>query len=65
MRSAAAQGESRDLDHVEAILTQQIAELDSAAGRLRDALLLGESPQSLGLVEEGLAMVIEQRGISE
>jgi hypothetical protein len=32
---------------------------------LRAALLLGESPQSLGLVEEGLATVIKQRGISE
>jgi len=63
--SATAQGESRDPDHVEAILTHRIAELDSAAGRLRAALLLGESPQSLGLVEEGLATVLEKRGISE
>ncbi len=65
MGNAAAHGGSRDGDHVEAILTQRIAELDSAAGRLRAALLLGESPESLGLVEEGLATVLEQRGISQ
>jgi len=65
MGNAAAHGGSRDSDHVEAILTQRIAELDSAAGRLRAALLLGESPESLGLVEEGLATVLEQRGISQ
>jgi hypothetical protein len=62
MSSAAAHDES--LDQVEETLARRIAELDPLARRLRAELLRGESPQSLGLVEDGLATVLKERGIS-
>lgn len=64
MSRAAAHGEPRDRDDVEEVLSRRIAELDPTARRLREALLQGDSPQSLGLVEDGLATVLEERGIS-
>jgi hypothetical protein len=64
MSRAAAHDEPSDRDHVEEVLSRRIAELDPEARRLRAALLRGESPQSLGLIEDGLATVLEERGIS-
>lgn len=64
MSRAAAHDEPSDRDHVEEVLSRRIAELDPEARRLRAALLQGESPQSLALVEDGLATVVEERGIS-
>jgi hypothetical protein len=64
MSRAAAHGEPRDRDDVEEVLSRRIAELDPTARRLREALLQGDSPQSLGLVEDGLATVLEERGTS-
>jgi hypothetical protein len=40
-----------------------LAVLRPEADRLRGALLRGEPPESLGLVEESLATVLEERGI--
>ena len=64
MGSAAAHHEPHDPDHVEEILDQRIDELDPTARRVRKALLQGDSPQSLGLVEDGLGTVLEERDIS-
>lgn len=64
MSRAAAHDEPRDRDDVEEVLSRRIAELDPTARQLRAALLKGESPESLGLVEDGLAKVLEERGIS-
>jgi len=52
-----------DHEHVRKVISQQLAELDPLARRLRTALLRGESPESLGLVENGLATVLRERGI--
>lgn len=38
--------------------------LQPEADRLRAALLRGESPESLGLTEDGLARVLEERGLA-
>jgi hypothetical protein len=56
--------EPHDPDHVEEVLHQRIDELDPTARRLRKALLQGDAPQSLGLVEDGLGTVLEERDIS-
>ena len=42
----------------------RLAALRSEAERLRAALLRGESPESLGLTEDGLARVLEERGLA-
>lgn len=52
-------------DHIQEVLAAQSAELAPIADRLRAALLDGQSPQSLRLVENGLATVLQQRGIGE
>ncbi len=59
--STAANDES--LDRVDDLLDGRLA-LRSEAERLRAALLRGESPESLGLTEDGLARVLEERGIA-
>jgi hypothetical protein len=59
--SPAAHDESRD--RVDDLLDGQLAALRPEADRLRAALLRGESPESLGLTEDGLARVLEERGI--
>lgn len=59
--STAAHDESRD--RVDDILEGQLAALRPEGDRLRAALLRGESPESLGLTEDGLARVLEERGI--
>jgi hypothetical protein len=59
--SAAAHDESRD--RVDDALDRQLAVQGAEADRLRAALLGGEAPESLGLVEDGLAKVLEERGI--
>jgi hypothetical protein len=59
--SAAARDDSRD--RVDDVLDRQLAGLRPEADRLRAALLRGESPESLGLVEDGLATVLEERDI--
>jgi hypothetical protein len=41
----------------------QLAALRPEADRLRAALLRGESPESLGLTEDGLARLLEERDI--
>lgn len=64
MGSAAAHHEPHDPDHVEEVLDQRIDELDPTARRLRKALSQVESPQPLGLVEDGLGTVLEERDIS-
>ena len=58
--STAANDES--LDRVDDLLDGRLAALRSEAERLRAALLRGESPESLGLTEDGLARVLEERG---
>jgi hypothetical protein len=60
--STAAHDEARD--RVDDLLDGQLAALHPEADRLRAALLRGESPESLGLTEEGLARVLEERGIA-
>lgn len=57
-------GSAATHDQIEQTLARRIGELDPAARRLRAALLRGETPQSLGLIEDGLATVLNQRGIS-
>ena len=52
------------LDRVDDLLDGRLAALRSEAERLRAALLRGESPESLGLTEDGLARVLEERGIA-
>jgi hypothetical protein len=59
--STAANDES--LDRVDD-LDGRLAALRSEAERLRAALLRGESPESLGLTEDGLARVLEERGLA-
>jgi uncharacterized small protein (DUF1192 family) len=60
--STAANDES--LDRVDDLLDGRLAALRSEAERLRAALLRGESPESLGLTEDGLARVLEERGLA-
>jgi len=60
--SEAARGESRD--RVDDLLDGRLAALRAEADRLRAALLRGESPESLGLTEDGLARVLEERGLA-
>jgi hypothetical protein len=62
MMSTAAHDESRD--RVDDVLDRQLAALRPEADRLRAAMLDGESPESLGLVEDGLARVLEERGLA-
>jgi hypothetical protein len=59
--STAANDES--LDRVDD-LDGRLAALRSEAERLRAALLRGESPESLGLTEDGLARVLKERGLA-
>jgi hypothetical protein len=59
MRAAA---DDQPRDNVEQVLDERLAALRPEAERLRAALLRGESPQSLGLVEDGLAAVLRERG---
>jgi hypothetical protein len=60
--SEAARDESRDQvdDHPD----ERLAALRPEADRLRAALLRGESPESLGLTEDGLTRVLEERGLA-
>ena len=51
-------------DRVGDSLDRRLAALRPAADQLRAALLRGESPESLGLTEEGLAQVLKERGIA-
>ena len=60
--STAAHYESRN--RVDDTLDGRLAALRSEAERLRAALLRGESPESLGLTEDGLARVLEERGLA-
>jgi hypothetical protein len=59
--STAARDDPRD--QVDEVLERRLAALGPEADRLRAALLRGETPQSLGLVEDGLAAVLKERGI--
>jgi hypothetical protein len=59
--SEAACDESRDrVDHLDG----RLAALQPEADRLRAALLRGESPECLGLTEDGLTRVLEERGLA-
>ena len=59
--SEAARDESRDrVDHLDG----RLAALQPEADRLRAALLRGESPECLGLTEDGLTRVLEERGLA-
>jgi hypothetical protein len=60
--SGAAREESRD--RVDDLLDERLDALRSEADRLRAALLRGESPESLGLPEDGLIRVLEERGLT-
>ena len=60
--STAAHDESQD--RIDDMLNVQLARLRPEADRLHAALLRGESPESLGLTEDGLAQVREERGIA-
>jgi hypothetical protein len=62
IRTAARDGPH---DRVDDVLDRRLAALRVEADRLRAALLRGESPESLGLVEDGLAKVLEERGIGQ
>jgi hypothetical protein len=46
------------------VLARQFTELTPIAERLRAAMLDGESPESLGLVENGLTDILRERGIN-
>jgi len=59
--STAARNES--VGRVDDLLDGRLAALRPEAERLRAALLRGESPESLGLTEDGLARELEERGI--
>ena len=59
--SEAARDESRD--RVD-LLDGRLAALRAEADRLRAALLRGESPESLGLTEDGLTRVLEERRLA-
>ncbi|HYY88847.1 MAG TPA: hypothetical protein VFA49_08625 [Chloroflexota bacterium] len=61
--SAAAHGDPHA--DVEELLAREIRALQPEAARLRTALLRGESPESLGLVEDGLSGLLEGNGIEE
>jgi hypothetical protein len=50
-------------DRVGDLLDRRLAALRPEADQLRAALLRGDSPESLGLTEEGLAQVLKERGI--
>ena len=60
--STAARDESSD--RADDVLDGRVAALRPEADRLRAALLRGEAPESLGLTEDGLLQVLEERGIS-
>jgi hypothetical protein len=60
--STAAHDES--LNRVDDLVDERLAALRHEAERLRAALLRGESPESLGLTEDGLARVLEERGLA-
>jgi hypothetical protein len=60
--STAAHDEPRD--RVDGLLEGRLDALGPEADRLRAALLRGESPESLGLTEDGLARVLKERGIA-
>ncbi|HKQ01669.1 MAG TPA: hypothetical protein VJ735_15195 [Actinomycetes bacterium] len=60
MSSAATPDDSHQVDEV---LRHRTGELDPVADDLRAALLRGASPESLGLTDDGLATVLEERGI--
>ncbi len=47
------------------LLARRMAALSPDAVGLRAALLRGESPESLGLTEDGLAALIEGSGITK
>jgi hypothetical protein len=51
-------------DPVDELIDGRLAALRPEAERLRAALLRGESPESLGLTEDGLARVLEERGLA-
>ena len=50
---------------VDDLLDGRLAALRPEAERLRATLLRGESPESLGLTEDGLARVLEERGTAQ
>ena len=56
-----ARDETRD--RIDDLLDGRLAALRPGADRLRAALLRGESPESLGLTEDGLTRVLEERGL--
>ena len=51
-------------DHVREVHARQFAELAPIADQLRPAMMRGESPESLGLVENGLTDILRERGIN-
>jgi hypothetical protein len=51
-------------DRVDDVLDRRLAALRPEADQLRAALLRGDSPETLGLTEEGLAQVLKERGIT-
>jgi hypothetical protein len=59
--SEPARDETRD--RIDDLLDGRLAALRPGADRLRAALLRGESPESLGLTEDGLTRVLEERGL--
>lgn len=61
MSSAATPDDSHD--QVDEVLRRRTGEFDPIADDLRAALLRGASPESLGLTDDGLATVLEERGI--
>jgi hypothetical protein len=61
--NTAAHDESQD--RIDDVLERQLAALRPEADRLRSALLRGETPESLGLVEDGLAEVLQERGTEQ
>jgi hypothetical protein len=61
MRTA-AHGKSHD--RIDDLLDVQLASLYPEADRLGAAVLRGESPEPLGLTEDGLAQVLEELGIT-
>jgi len=59
--SEPARDETRD--RIDDLLDGRLAALRPGADRLRAASLRGESPESLGLTEDGLTRVLEERGL--
>jgi hypothetical protein len=51
-------------ERIREVVARQFAELAPMACRLRAAMLDGESPESLGLVENGLTDILRERGIN-